>query len=118
MVDFFYKAVGRQWKQWCSDHKESKSPTDVVSSYCRVALFFIDLQRNEAFILDFMKTAESNCSFAFNLGGRLCVERGCLSDINKHVHGITLQLKVTEYVLDENDQLMPMNRLHGENTVS
>ena len=28
------------------------------------------------------------------------------------------QLKVTEYVLDENDQLMPMNRLHGENTVS
>lgn len=28
-----------------------------------------------------------------------------------------LQLKVTEYVLDENDQLMPMNRLHGENTV-
>ena len=28
------------------------------------------------------------------------------------------QIKVTEYVLDENDQLMPMNRLHGENTVS
>lgn len=27
-------------------------------------------------------------------------------------------MKVTEYVLDENDQLMPMNRLHGENTVS
>jgi len=25
---------------------------------------------------------------------------------------------VTEYVLDENNQLMPMNRLHGENTVS
>lgn len=88
MVDFFYQAVGRQWKQWCSDHKESKSPTDVVSSYCRVALNFIDLKRNEAFILDFLKTAESICSFAFNLGGKLCVERGCLSDINKHVHGI------------------------------
>lgn len=29
-----------------------------------------------------------------------------------------LQLKVTEYVLDESDQLMPMNRLHGENTVT
>ena len=29
-----------------------------------------------------------------------------------------LQLKVTEYVLDESDQLMAMNRLHGENTVS
>ena len=43
MVDFFYQAVGRQWKQWCSDHEESKSPTDVVSSYCRVALNFIDL---------------------------------------------------------------------------
>ena len=27
------------------------------------------------------------------------------------------QVKVKEYVLDENDQLMPMNRLHGENTV-
>ena len=27
------------------------------------------------------------------------------------------QLKVTEYVLDENDQLMPMNRLPGENSV-
>ncbi|XP_015754053.1 PREDICTED: acetyl-CoA carboxylase 1-like [Acropora digitifera] len=27
-------------------------------------------------------------------------------------------LKVTEYVLDESDQLMPMNRLHGENTVT
>ncbi|XP_029189065.2 LOW QUALITY PROTEIN: acetyl-CoA carboxylase-like [Acropora millepora] len=26
-------------------------------------------------------------------------------------------LKVTEYVLDESDQLMPMNRLHGENTI-
>ena len=29
-----------------------------------------------------------------------------------------LQLKVTEYVLDESDQLMAMNRLHGENTVT
>lgn len=26
-------------------------------------------------------------------------------------------VKVKEYVLDENDQLMPMNRLHGENTI-
>lgn len=31
---------------------------------------------------------------------------------------VLFQMKVTEYVLDENDQLMPMNRLHGENTVS
>ncbi|XP_020604828.1 acetyl-CoA carboxylase-like isoform X1 [Orbicella faveolata] len=53
--EIFQQAIGRQWKQWCSDHKEAKSPPDV--------------------------------------------------------------LKVTEYVLDENDQLMPMNRLHGENTI-
>ena len=38
----FYQAIGRQWKQWCSDHKEAKSPTDVVSSCCRAALNFID----------------------------------------------------------------------------
>lgn len=53
--ELFQQAIARQWKQWCSKHKEEKCPTNVM--------------------------------------------------------------KVTEYVLDENDQLMPMNRLHGENTI-
>ncbi|KAJ7391694.1 hypothetical protein OS493_017391 [Desmophyllum pertusum] len=53
--ELFQQAIIRQWKQWCSENKDAKTPSDV--------------------------------------------------------------LKVTEYVLDENDQLMPMSRLHGENTI-
>ena len=40
---YFCQAIGRQWKQWCSDHKEGKSPPDVVSSYCRAAINFLDI---------------------------------------------------------------------------
>ncbi|XP_073241070.1 acetyl-CoA carboxylase-like isoform X1 [Porites lutea] len=54
--ELFKQAILRQWKQWCTEHKEKFNQSKDV-------------------------------------------------------------LKVTEYVLDENDQLMPMNRLHGENTI-
>ena len=77
----FYQAIGRQWKQWCSDHKEAKSPTDVVSSYCRTALNFTDfLHISKAFqltltakcsfhfgLIENLQVAESNCSFTFKL---------------------------------------------------
>lgn len=99
----FYQAIGRQWKQWCSDHKEAKSPTDVVSSYCRTALNFIDfLHISKALqvtltakcsfhlgLLENLQASESNCSFTFKLSEKLCVEHGCLSDTNKHPHVVT-----------------------------
>ena len=28
---FLYQAILRQWKQWCTNNKEDKCPTDVVS---------------------------------------------------------------------------------------
>lgn len=33
----------RQWKQWCTEHKEDKSPTDVVSSHCHADLYFLPI---------------------------------------------------------------------------